>query len=424
VISRDRFLEIEGKIRTEEKEKLRKREASIRETLQQQFAAEYEKKTQASEKRLQVENGKTLAKVIAERDAAARKLKEAEAREIDIRKVAKAEAEKAAAKELEKQNRAVERLTAERDVAARKVEEAEAREAEIRKEVKREAERAGAKELQKQRELLEKDRDAALLRKQAEFGREREVLQSKLKVMERRLQGKTANQLGDGAEIDLYEALRESFTEDRITRVPKGQNGADLIHEVRYKGQCCGKIVIDSKNRQSWQNGFVSKLREDQFAADADHAILATSVFPSGKKEMCVESDVIVVNPARVVYVIQVLRRSIISMYVLGLSLDERADKTNRLYKLITSDDYVRRFGEAVKLTERILDLDVEEEKAHTLVWRNRGALTKRMGNLLREIDTDVAAVIEGSDSGVGDVAAQSKLPPTANKPVHRREAI
>ena len=68
--------------------------------------------------------------------------------------------------------------------------------------------------------------------------------------MEKQLQKKTANELGDGAEIDLFEALRESFPGDKITRIPKGQAGVDILHEVLYKGESCGKIIVDSKNRQ------------------------------------------------------------------------------------------------------------------------------------------------------------------------------
>ena len=68
--------------------------------------------------------------------------------------------------------------------------------------------------------------------------------------MENQLKKKTANELGDGAEIDLFEALRESFSGDKITRIPKGQAGADILHEVLYKGEACGRIIVDSKNRQ------------------------------------------------------------------------------------------------------------------------------------------------------------------------------
>jgi len=139
---------------------------------------------------------------------------------------------------------------------------------------------------------------------------------------------------------------------------------------------------------------------------------------------MCMQSDVIVVSPARVVYLVQLLRRSIISTHVLGLSMEERNNKTDQLYKLITSEAYIRRFDEVVKLNEEVLQLDVEEQKAHSIVWRNRGTLTKRLGNLLRQIDTDVAAVVEGNRTDDGNVTAKSKLPLAMTQPVQSREAI
>src|SRR3984885_11836178 len=145
-----------------------------------------------------------------------------------------------------------------------------------------------------QRQALEKDKTPTLLKQDAKFNREREALQKKMQLMDKQLQKKTANELGDGAEIDLFEALRESFPGDKIARIPKGQAGADIQHEVLYKGVSCGKIIVDSKNRQSWQNSFVTKLRQDQVEAGAEHAVLATTVFPAGKKEMCIESGVIV----------------------------------------------------------------------------------------------------------------------------------
>ncbi len=417
VISRTRFLDIETRIRAEEEKKLSAREASIRETLQKKFAAEYEKQRLATEKKLQTETGKAIAKVETERDAFAKKLKDAEARETEVRKQAKEEGEKAAAKKVEK-------LAAERDETAKKLKDAEGRETELRKELKAEAEKATAKELQKQREILEKDRDSALLKQRAAFSRDRDSLQKKVKTLERQLQNQTSNELGDGAEIDLYDALRAAFPDDRIKPVPKGQNGADIIHDVMHKGQRCGRILIDSKNRQAWQNGFVSKLRRDQIEAEADYAILASNVFPSGKKEMCVESDVIVISPARVAYIVELLRRWVIAMHLLGLSTKQKEDKKERLYKLITSDSYGRRLSEATRLTEKILDLDVDEQKAHSVVWRNRGILTKQLGTILRAIDTEVAAVVEGGTGDRSELLREPKLPPTTSQLDQKREAI
>ena len=164
----------------------------------------------------------------------------------------------------------------------------------------------------------------------------------------------------------------------------------------------CGRIIIDSKIRQGWQSGFVSKLRQDQVDAGAEQAILATSVFPSGKKEMCIESEVIIVNPARIVHVVHILRQAMITMHVRGLSMKERAGKMNQLYGLITSEAYRRKFSEAGKLTHEILELDVQEKKAHDNVWKKRGTFATRINHVLREIETDVAAVIEGDDAASG----------------------
>lgn len=298
----------------------------------------------------------------------------------------------------------VKQLSAERDQASKKAKDAEASVAAIRKQVADDAEKLRLQDLAQQRRVLENDKISALQKQRAEFARKDESLQKKVQQLERKLQHKTANELGDGAEVDLLEELREHFQADRINRIPKGQSGADILHEVLYKGCSCGKVVIDSKNRQGWQDSYVTKIRQDQVEEGAEHAILATSVFPSGKKEMFVEpeSKVILVSPARVIYVIQLLREAMVTMHVKGLSNRERATKMSKLYGLITSESYRRKFAEAGTLADEILELDVQEKKSHDTVWRKRGALSKRIQNVLREVETDVSAVIEGADDEQG----------------------
>lgn len=447
-----KFKEIQMKLRLEEQEKtaaLTHAESTLRLRLEQQFNQDLERQRQALEKKVRNEAEVRIKEVASERDIAAKKLKEAEAREVEIRKQAQqeiakekliaqsqakgeadqqikqaaaerdelakklkeaqqreVETQKKVEQEIEKQKQAAEikakseaadqinRLAKERDQAAAKAKEAEAREAAASKQIMEDAE----KERLSQRQTLETDKKLALLKQQSEFNRERESFQAKLQLVEKQLQKKTANELGDGAEIDLYEALRESFPTDKITRIPKGQAGADILHEILYKGDSCGRIIIDSKNRQGWQNAFVTKLRQDQIDAGAEHAILATTVFPAGKKEMCIESDVIVIAPARVAYITQLLRNAMVTMHVKGLSMKEKSSKMSRLYKLITSESYSRKFTEAGKLAEEILELDVQEMKTHNNVWKKRGSLAKRVQNVLREAETEIAAVIESTD--------------------------
>ena len=246
------------------------------------------------------------------------------------------------------------------------------------------------------RQILQKDRDAALLRKEAEFARERDALQKKISDMSRRVK-KGAGEIGEGSEIDLYDELRGAFPEDQIVRV-KTKGGANLLHDVRYKGKSAGRILIDSRPRAAWQQAFVTRLRQEQSDSGVDQAILSTPMFPSGRKELFVDSGVIVVSPARVRAIVEVLRKALIAMHVAKLSEAERTDKLSRLFKFITSTGFKRKIAEASDLAGEALQIDVDEKRAHDNVWKKRGTVLTRIKNVLREIDTDVSAIIEARD--------------------------
>lgn len=411
-ITRTKFVEI-TRIREQEQKKLADAEAEIRRTLEQKFLKDLQTQKQAVQKRVEEEAQKRVASITVERDRGFQKVKQLEDQQATLRKQADEEAQKRKAleekyeRDLEAQTEAARKraaeeaqkqlavVTAERDRNLQKVKQLEEREAAIRKEATAEAERKAQKELAQERLILKQAQDTALLKKEGEFSRERESWQKKVQDMQRRLEQKTANQLGDGAELDLFEALREAFPGDRVTRVPKGLSGADIYHYVLHKGETCGLIIYDSKNHQDWRDHFATKLREDRIEAKADYAILSTAAFPKGKKGLCAESDVIVVTPTLAAHVAALLRQSLVTMHVRGLSQKERAGKTNKLYQYITSGEYAQRFNHVSALTEELLGIDVQEQGAHGRVWKKRGELLTKQRDALREIDTDIAAIVE-----------------------------
>jgi hypothetical protein len=414
-LSRVKFNEIEAKRKNDEKRRLaelEQAELAIKRRLAQEYKKDLEQASRLADQKAKEQADREIKKAVGERELLSKQIKEFEIREAEIRKQGRLEIEKqkqaAAKKATQEADLRIAKITGERDLAARKLKEAQGSEAEIRKQALEEAEKRQQKQLMEQRQTLEKDKKLSLLKQHAEFNRERESYVKKTQLLETQLQRKTANELGDGGEIDVFEALRECFDGNggRTTRVPKGQAGPDILHEVFHKGDNCGRIVLDAKIRQSWQHNFVTKLRKDQIEAGAEHAILATTVFPAGKKEMCIESGVIVMSPGGVVHVVQILRQAMISMHIKGLSMKERTGKMTRLYKLITSDTYTSKLTEAKRLTGDILQLDVEEQTAHTNVWKKRGALAKRMQYVLREVETEVSAVIEGDGNDGQDVPA------------------
>lgn len=275
-------------------------------------------------------------------------------------------------------------------------------------EAKEQAEKQQQKAIAEVRKILQKDRENALLKKEAEFARERESMQKKISDMTRQIRKKSPLEIGEGAEIDLYDELRGAFPDDQIVRVAKGKSGGTILQEVRYKGEAAGRILIDSTPRAAWQHSFATKLRQTQTEVAADYALLSTAVFPSGKREMFIDSGVIVIAPARVTVLVDVLRRALISMHVAKLSDAERADKLTELFRFITSAGFKKKLAEAENLTSEALELDVQEKRAHDNVWKKRGMVLSRIKHVLREIDTDVSAIIETPSASRPRIAAQT----------------
>ena len=73
--------------------------------------------------------------------------------------------------------------------------------------------------------------------------------------------------------------------------------------------------------------------------------------------------------------------------------------KRELLCRYITSEEFRQHVIEAGRLTRTILDLDADEKRAHDNVWEKRGKYATRLRNVVRDIDTEVSAVVEGRRS-------------------------
>lgn len=252
--------------------------------------------------------------------------------------------------------------------------------------------------LKEQREALEKSGTEAVNAERSKAFKEKLKVEEKLQELQRQLQRKTAEELGEGAEVDLFEALKGEFPHDKITRVGKGAAGADIIHNVVHSNKVCGCIVYDSKNRNAWRNEYVTKLRQDQLAAKADHSILSTAVFPAGARQLHVQDAVILVNPARAVVLAQVLRKHILQTHALRLSNEARDQKTTQLYEFMTSDRCSQLLDQIDTVSDDMLALEVKEKTAHDTTWKRRGELIRSVQRAHGDLSAEVERIIGTSD--------------------------
>lgn len=110
----------------------------------------------------------------------------------------------------------------------------------------------------KEKDLIEEGKKAGRL----EGDGERRNLQKKVEELGRQLEKKTADELGSLSEEELAKRLAEAFREDKISRIPKGEQGADTRHEIIHKGLPCGLIIYESKNRKDWNNAYIDRAKE------------------------------------------------------------------------------------------------------------------------------------------------------------------
>lgn len=238
---------------------------------------------------------------------------------------------------------------------------------------------AHVSEINQQREALEKDKIKSVNEERAKNLDTKMKLEEQLQDMQRRLHQKTADEHGEGAELEMFEELRQAFPDDKIRRVPRGTAGADIIQEVVENGIVRGKIVYDSKNRGNWQNSYAAKLRDDQIAEKADHAILSTNKFPEGAKQLCMREHVIVACPARVIALATLVRGYIVLTHELRVSNEAREEKAAELYGFITSECCHQLLDSIEAFIKKIEETDIAEQEAHNKVWRKRSDLLKSM---------------------------------------------
>lgn len=247
--------------------------------------------------------------------------------------------------------------------------------------------------------LAPKIAEAVNAEKQRTFA-EKLSLEQQLTDLQRRLQAKPAHQIGEPAEVELHAALAAAFPADRITRVGKGVRGADVVMEIIHGDEVVGKIVLDSKSHKRWSNAFIGKIRADQRMAGGAFAILSSSgAFPKEARatRLHIQDGVIVAAPTMIVAIVQLLRRQIVEMHRLKLTVASRDEKGQRLLDFIASPESADLFEKLRTATEALIALEVREIDQHHGVWRRRGELIRDAQRVHEDLTTAIDGIIGAS---------------------------
>lgn len=325
-----------------------------------------------------------------------RKLTDAEARELALRKRERELEEKAKAVELD----VARRLDEERDKIAEKAKQeateslsptlkALQQELEAKRDELVKAQQAELA-LRLERSKLEEEKQALALEVQRQIDQERQRIREdaqrqlsdefRLKMAEKDKQiadmlkqiedlkrkGEQGSQQiqGEVQELDLEAMLRAAFPRDTIEPVPTGVHGGDVIQRVvGPTGAVIGTILWESKRTKTWSDGWLSKLRANQREAKAEVAAILTTALPKGIDTFGNLDGVWVTSRSCLLPLASVLRQGLIEVAAARDATTGRQTKMELLYEYMTGPLFRHRI-EAIKEAFEAMQDDLAREKA------------------------------------------------------------
>jgi hypothetical protein len=174
-------------------------------------------------------------------------------------------------------------------------------------------------------------------------------------------------------ELELEDMLRDCCRSDEILPVPKGVRGADVLQKVNNKsGACCGAVIWEAKHTKNWNDGWISKLKDDQQQSRADIAVLVTDVLPDEIKDFGKREGVWVTVPRHVPGLILALRTILEEVAQTKRAVASKNETVETLFNYLTGPEFRNRV-EAIMRVFIEMQGELNEEKRVTIKrWAKR----------------------------------------------------
>jgi len=258
----------------------------------------------------------------------------------------------------------------------------------------------------KMREQLVKEEADRMQLKEEEYKMRTRELEKQLddqkklaEEMRRKAEQGSMQLQGEVQELLLEEILHHTFPFDKIVPVGKGVRGADCIQIICNPfGQECGKIIYESKRTNNFSADWIEKLKSDMRSQGADIAVIVTQAFPKDMDRFGEKDGVYICSFAEIRSLASVLRTSILKVFALTKSQENRGDKMVMLYDYLTGNEFIGQW-KAIREGFMSMKLSIQKERdAMEKLWKAR---EKQLEKVLLN-----AAHIKGSIEGIAGADA------------------
>lgn len=262
------------------------------------------------------------------------------------------------------------------------------------KELELEMQKALNEEKGKLTDSIRKQEEDKNLMKFKEYEKQLEDQKKLVEEMRRKAEQRSMQMQGEVQELALEELLRSTFPFDIVEEVGKGVRGADCIQTVRNNlGQDCGKVIYESKRTKDFSADWIEKLKADMRSQGADIAVLVTQAMPKDMETFGDKDGIWVCSFTEVKAVAQVLRDSILRVYNVAKSQENKGDKMTLLYTYLTGSEFTEQW-KAIREGFMSMKVSIQKERdAMERIWKAR---EKQLEKILLS-----SAHIRGSIDGI-----------------------
>ena len=198
-------------------------------------------------------------------------------------------------------------------------------------------------------------------------------------------------------EIDLLDVLSAEFPNDRFERTSKGQRGADVRQTVMGPGGAAGVILWEAKRTKLWSDTWLPKLREDQRAAKADVAVIATETLPAGVAHFECVDGVWVTGFPFIVPLAEAMRQRLVEAARARRAAAGADQKKDLTYDYVTGNEFRSRVAGLLEPIVAMRDsLDLEKRTADKQ-FAARGKQIERLGMNLAGMYGDFQGIVGSS---------------------------
>ncbi len=244
---------------------------------------------------------------------------------------------------------------------------------ELESKAKAEAQIELNQQLQLEKEKIERD---LLKQNELKFRQKDEQLEQikrQLDSAKRKVEQGSMQLQGEALEVLLESWLSSQFPFDTIDEVKKGAFGADCIQTIHTREvQNCGVICYETKNTKSWNDAWITKLKQDMIKVNADIGVLVTSIYPKDMERMGFVNGIWVCSLDEFKGSASLLRESLIRVHHTIQREENKSDKMTLLYDYMTGNEFSMQMKAIVDGFMQMQEELNKEKRSIMASWKRR----------------------------------------------------